>query len=332
MNFLGWNCRGLGRTRAVRALRDLISSHKPAIIGLCETKTRSKRWDSLRVQLGFQNCFSSNCVGSSGGLAILWNAEMDVTVQSFSRYHIDVVVKGDKIFRLTLFYGNPRTELRKYSWELMRRLKGDRGLPWMMFGDFNEVMYSDETYGERERGQAQMREFRDVLAECELWDLGWKGTPFTFTNRRKGNQEMRARLDRAVANKEWMMDFPNASVTHGFANHSDHKPIIIDLDGEAKEKRSRKQKMFKFEPMWLRDPSFNQTVEHHWRSVSMVQGILFSKLRSCGEALSQWNKTSFGNVQHKVQALKKELIECREGVRTDESAMKKEIISDKLDE
>lgn len=58
--------------------------------------------------------------------------------------------------------------------------------------------------GELERGQTHMRDFREVLSDCNLLDLGWKGCPFTFSNKRKGDTEARARLDRAVATKELM--------------------------------------------------------------------------------------------------------------------------------
>jgi len=36
---------------------------------------------------------SSN--GTSGGLALFWRRDTDVTVKSMSKYHIDVVIKED---------------------------------------------------------------------------------------------------------------------------------------------------------------------------------------------------------------------------------------------
>lgn len=187
MRLIGWNCRGLGRPRAVRALKDLIASHKPAIVGLSEPKLSVHRWDSLRVAIGFRNCFSIDSVGKSGGMALLWHEDVDVTVCSFSKWHIDVVVEGDKSFRLTYFYGNPRVDRRKESWDLLRKLKEEQHMPWLVFGDFNEIMFSEEMKGRRTRGKAQMRAFREALSECELADLGWRGRPFTFSNKRQGN-------------------------------------------------------------------------------------------------------------------------------------------------
>lgn len=65
----------LGRPRAMRALKDLISSDKPAIMGLSETKLNARKWDSLRVVVGFHNWFSTNCVPSRSLTLTLWCGE-----------------------------------------------------------------------------------------------------------------------------------------------------------------------------------------------------------------------------------------------------------------
>jgi exonuclease III len=38
MKLLSWNCRGLGKASAVRALRKLILTHRPDMVFLTETK------------------------------------------------------------------------------------------------------------------------------------------------------------------------------------------------------------------------------------------------------------------------------------------------------
>lgn len=88
-------------------------SQKPAIVGLYETKLKSKQWDTLRVKLGFQNCFSVDSIGRSGGLALLWYSDTDVVISPLSNSHIDAIVNSTSSFRITLFNGNPRTEKRK---------------------------------------------------------------------------------------------------------------------------------------------------------------------------------------------------------------------------
>lgn len=163
MSYLSWNCRGLGRPRAVRALKDLTRSHKPTILGLIETKIKVKDWVLLRVRLGFNCCFAVNSRGRAGGLALLWNNESEVLLKSYSDYHIDVEVGGDLPRRVTLFYGHPMVNLPYQSWGLLRKLKENEGQPWLVMGDFNEVLLSWEMKGRRERNKAQMRAFRDTF-------------------------------------------------------------------------------------------------------------------------------------------------------------------------
>ena len=41
------------------------------------------------------------------------------------------------------------------------------------FGDFNEIMHLDEKIGWKERDVDQMKEFKESLSGCGLFDLGF---------------------------------------------------------------------------------------------------------------------------------------------------------------
>lgn len=89
--------------------------------------------------------------------------DIDVTLLSFSDHHIDVIVKSNGEFRLTLFYGNPRVAKRKESWNLLKTLSRVHRGPGMVFGDFNDILYSWEMVGRRSRDKNHMRGFREAL-------------------------------------------------------------------------------------------------------------------------------------------------------------------------
>lgn len=64
-----------------------------------------------------------DCVGKSGGLALLWKDPISVTIKSFSIGHIDCIVSyAELTWRFACFYGQPVATLRRFSWDLMRRL------------------------------------------------------------------------------------------------------------------------------------------------------------------------------------------------------------------
>ncbi|KAL9691311.1 hypothetical protein QQ045_011732 [Rhodiola kirilowii] len=109
-----------------------------------ETKKREADRDWIKWKLGFHSYFLVGCRGLSGGLAMLWEDGLDVRILSYSRNHIDDVVRCQEEFRLTLFYGEPVVSNRVNGWNLLRRLSKVRGPPWIVIGDFNEVICSSE--------------------------------------------------------------------------------------------------------------------------------------------------------------------------------------------
>ncbi|BFG24483.1 hypothetical protein CerSpe_107570 [Prunus speciosa] len=78
----------------------------------------------------------------SGGLAILWHDGVTVSLRSYSKGHIDVFIEGVEHigFKFMGFYGHPETHFRKHSWELLRKLGGNGSGPWVVGGDFNEIL------------------------------------------------------------------------------------------------------------------------------------------------------------------------------------------------
>lgn len=69
------------------------------------------------------------------------------------------------------------------------------------------------------------------------------------------------RLDRYLANPKWLETFSDASVTHLTRTHSDHSPLTLTLHPPLITPNRRP---FKFETMWLTNPSFESVVHKSW--------------------------------------------------------------------
>ncbi|CAM8987641.1 unnamed protein product [Rhodiola kirilowii] len=329
MRCIGWNCRGLGAPRAVRALKEVLRTCNPQLVGLIETKVNNSRWERLKLQLGFRNCFMVERRGLAGGLALLWNDDVDVSILNFSTYHIDAIVKGEEEFRATLFYGDPVVSRRVMSWELLRRLYDLHSMPWIVFGDFNEVVYSHEVKGGRGRSHWQMTNFRRALEDCDLSDLCCEGPQFSFSNRRKGQDEVQAKLDRVVVNQGWRMLFPKARARYIAPNSSDHLVVFIDTDGRTKGRRKR---MFRFEEMWLKHPGFKRDLHDFWKSQNGNRLKWAAKLKNCSQFLKSWNSMHYGDIRKKIEKLKEELEEVKREDRTEEIVAKERSITEELDD
>lgn len=137
------------------------------------------------------------------------------------------------VWRFAGFYGHPDGRRRGDSRNLLRQLHQDQDqdMPWVVMGDFNEIMDSFEKKGGRLRPIGQMRDFRGVLEDCCLNDLGFVGRWFTWERGRFASTNLRERLDRGVASLSWMNTFPGYCLEHLSHSFSDHCPLILDTLG-----------------------------------------------------------------------------------------------------
>lgn len=100
--------------------------------------------------------------------------------------HIDAhVVSPDGLsWRFTGFYDNPLTGERRFSWDLLRKLRKVRSGPWLVGGDFNEVIAILEKIGGQNRNNSAVLNFCLALDKCELSELGFTGPMITRINKR----------------------------------------------------------------------------------------------------------------------------------------------------
>ena len=171
MNPLSWNCRGLVNPRSVRALHDMVRHWKPKIVFLMETKSKVKRMEKIKNWIAFANGLTVPSRGRSGGVAMFWTRDVNLDINSYSGNHIDTIVRETEDnfqWRITGFYGHPKTHRRYESWHLLAFLHSQFQLPWLCLGNFNEILSTNEKEGGVTRPQNQMEGFRNVVNFCEF--------------------------------------------------------------------------------------------------------------------------------------------------------------------
>ena len=89
-------------------------------------------------------------------------------------------------WRITGFYGHPKAHKRKESWDQLKALNLKFQLPWIYFGDFNEILSMNKKMGGVQRSQRQMDEFRDAVNSYGFKDLGYNGFDYTWCNMQEG--------------------------------------------------------------------------------------------------------------------------------------------------
>ena len=185
MSSISWNCRGLGNSRVVRSLCDLVKSHHPRILFLMETLVHEMKIEELRIKLGFSGKFAVNIIGHSGGLAMLWDSSLSCSISGFSNNHIDLIITestGD--CRLTGYYGFPECHRRRASWTLLRALAIRSSLLWVFIGDFNDLLSPSDKKGGVAHPNWLFHGFHGALTDCSLNELFLHGYGFTWERSR----------------------------------------------------------------------------------------------------------------------------------------------------
>lgn len=316
MSLIIWNARGLGNPRAFRELRRLVAEKDPTLLFLSETKMRGSECRIWKNRLGFSGSFMVDCIGRSGGLALLWKESVDVILKSYSIGHIDCVIKDSgNEWRFTGIYGHPQSSLRHFSWDLLRRLKGMnelRDLPWLVGGDFNEICFDTEKIGGNKRPPSQMQAFREALEVCELQDIYCYGDPFTWVNRRSAENMIFERLDRFVGNLQWRLLFPAARAFSLEFYHSDHRPIHLVLKNSFAQRSSNtinSTPLFRFEKLWLTEEDCGEVIKRGWET--NVHGTLFERISSCKNELQAWANQRFKNIPKQLKDMRAQLNKLR---------------------
>lgn len=306
MSCLAWN------PQKVPVFNKEVHSKGPNFIFLSETKLLSRELGSVARALGFSCCLGVDCDlsngGRQGGLAILWKEDIPVAVRSYSSNHIDVRIGEDDGWRFTGIYGFPEDNQKWRTWRLLERLATENSMSWLCVGDYNEILSDAEKSGGNYRRHDRMLDFRSCLDQCGLFDLGYHGHKFTWTNKQSGANNIQERLDRGVANESWLSRFPRARVSHLARLLSDQCPLWVEWDVEDRRRRRGGAKLFRFETLLLNEVSCGEVVDNSWIGGGESPSLdLATKLDRCGGALSAWGDACFGNIPREVRKSKSEL-------------------------
>ncbi|KAJ4837450.1 hypothetical protein Tsubulata_015301 [Turnera subulata] len=191
-------------------------------------------------------------MGRAGGIWVCWQkARISVCPIEVHPQFILMQVswRSGLTSYVTEVYASPKPALRYELWQRTRVIAAGMSAPWVIAGDFNSLLGPNEKLGGEVLNTTYCRVFSDWIDDCELVDLGFKGSPYTWER-----GEVQERLDRVLANTSWSLPFPDAEVVHYPRTKSDHSTLLLRL---WPQHDSVGPKPFRFLAAWLVDGRLN---------------------------------------------------------------------------
>ena len=267
---------------------------------------------------------------------LLWKEEVTLDVINFIDNHIlaKVVENDGFVWYLTGFYGWLEANEKRKSWTLLSHLRSLVEGSWCCIDDFNAILHASEKQSVNAPYHNQMEDFWVALEKCELTELGFAGHKFTWTNKRPGSAYTKQRLDRAVANKDWIEKFHASSVSHLFNHASDHIPILLRTMNDRRL-RGRGAGGFKFEESWLLWDDCEEAVLEAWtkggqRSLGL-SGVR-DRIQGCGADLHEWGSSKTKPKTEEIKRLQKKLEVLNANEMTEDSKSEFLLVSKQLDD
>jgi endonuclease/exonuclease/phosphatase family metal-dependent hydrolase len=274
-------------------LSRLITSTRSQVIFISETRNSSISRTALINHFPINDAFVISAQGRSGGLWLLWNNEVDITVLDSSQNFIFCLCinkTSQKKFVLVCMYGDPHHRLTDVIWGHVQNFVAlNPSTPFFCMGDMNELMHAYDKIGPSAADFHRMNSFCTHVKRCGFVDLGYDGPAYTWTNKHFSSIPTYERLDRCFGNAEWCVMYPATTIYHLPMLYSDHAPILAVLDSP----RPRVKKPFRFENGWLYEQDFQEVAQTSWNRSS--QQSFHQKTQFLASDLKKWRRKTPNN-------------------------------------
>ncbi|XP_074292581.1 uncharacterized protein LOC141619461 [Silene latifolia] len=264
--------RGRNKVNKQGDVRRFLHLNNVGLFGLVETRVRSSNINQVQQNLGTKWQFIvNNDIKDKSRIWVLWDPSQFTVVligKELQVIHLKVThLASGSTWVNSMIYGCNKDQERKDLWASLLQIKTGLSDPWLIMGDFNNVLHFDERIGSPV-SMAEVREFQDCVDRCGLYDLVTTGDFFTWNNKQDGSLY-------------------------------DHNPSLVDLWNDC----TRRKASLKYFNMWGKDDKFLSIVHQIWNK--QVRGCMLfqvvKKLKYLKAPLKILNKEGYGDIINLAQ-------------------------------
>ncbi|XP_070036854.1 uncharacterized protein [Nicotiana tomentosiformis] len=169
--------------KAFERLVNMNRQHHIQFIVLIEPMQKASKLERYRRRLGIHQTFANVSnkiwvfVDEDHAVVVLMDMEQQLTLHLTN-------MDSYKTFIVTLVYVKFAPIERIELWDSIYALARDMTTPWLVGGDFNIIWDEDEKFGGLSVSLNEINDCRHCVNTCNLFDLGFKGSIFTWWNGR----------------------------------------------------------------------------------------------------------------------------------------------------
>ncbi|XP_060183464.1 uncharacterized protein LOC132613460 [Lycium barbarum] len=308
MNAMIWNIRSVNTMEAFPRLTKMNLKYHFGFIGILEPFQDPDKMEDFRRRLNMHTAAAN----ISGKIWIFVDEMFEMEIIHDHMQHIAIKIKAQgmqKALLITVVYAKCTQVERRFLWESLEDIAKNCNSPWMIGGDFNVITSEEEKYGGLSVSLQEIQDFKSCINNCGMYDLGFKGSKFTWWNGQSGSDCIFKRLDICLGNQFLQTVYPNIDIQYLVRSGSDHAPMLISYAGNSEPIR----KPFKFLNFWVKHHTFLDIVRENWDADFMANpfSLFHFKLKKVKAALVIWSKNTFGNIFQQIESLE-DIIKAQE--------------------
>ncbi|XP_058751638.1 uncharacterized protein LOC131624735 [Vicia villosa] len=223
--------------------------------------------------------------GYAGGLVVAWklyDIRLIMGKKEMQFIHFKMEIEKEEWY-FTAIYASPNELQKNLLWKELQNLAGSIKV-----------------------SLSRCKRFRDRMDTCRVNDVESNDPKFTWRGPiYHGGQRIYEKLDRALSNDDWRIQFPKAYVKFLVrVEFSDHHRILINLKEDNFEHAPNS---FRFENVWVLNESYHDMLQKSWTTNIPIR----INLNNVVEDIDRWKFDTFD----KIKRRKKEIIKRLEGTQ-----------------